>query len=125
MDTRSCIAYKGKKFTVEWYFNSQGKSPSYDFFESTSLSQRAKLYALIIRLADSGILFDKTKFIYEGDGIFAFKPQPDRYLTFFTDEQKIIITNGFTKKTDKLPKKEKTLTLKYRDDYFNRKNGGK
>ena len=59
------------------------------------------------------------------DGIYAFKPQPDRYLSFFTDEKKIIVTNGFRKKTDKLPKNEKDLALKYRQDYFEKKNGGK
>ena len=77
------------------------------------------------RMGDFGKIFDKTKFIYEGDGIYAFKPQPDRYLSFFTDNQKIIVTNGFTKKTDKLPKNEKDLALKYRQDYLDRKKGGK
>jgi len=37
---------------------------------------------------------------------------------------KIIVTNGFTKKTDKLPVNEKELAMKYRKDYFKRQNGG-
>ena len=67
MDNKSCLIYEGEKFTLEWY--------------------------------------------YDTNGIYAFKPQPDRYLSFFTDEKKIIVTNGFRKKTEKLPKNEKTWPL--------------
>ena len=68
---------------------------------------------------------DTTKFRNEGDGIYAFKPQPDRYLSFFTNGRKIIITNGYIKKTDKLPKNEKKLALDCMKEYIDRKNGGK
>jgi phage-related protein len=76
-------------------------------------------------MGDLGKIYDITKFRNEGDGIYAFKPQPDRYLSFFTDNKKIIVTNGFKKKTKKLPKNEKELAMKYRQDYFERKTGGK
>ena len=33
-------------------------------------------------------------------------------------------TNGFIKKTDKLPDNEKKIAIKYKKDYFERKNGG-
>ena len=45
-------------------------------------------------MGDLGKILDITKFRNEGDGIYAFKPQPDRYLSFFTDNKKIIVTNG-------------------------------
>ena len=80
---------------------------------------------MVKRIGDSGNIYDITKFRNEGDGIYAFKPQPDRYLSFFTDGRKIIVTNGFRKRTDSLPKNEKELALKYRKDYFDRKTGGK
>ena len=38
---------------------------------------------------------------------------------------KIIVTDGFRKKTEKLPKNEKELAMKYRQDYLERKTGGK
>ena len=41
-----------------------------------------------------------------------------------TDEKKIIVTNGFRKTTEKLPKNEKDLSEKFRQDYFERRNGG-
>jgi phage-related protein len=43
----------------------------------------------------------------------------------YHDDKKIIVTNGFVKKTDKLPKNEKDLAIKYRHDYFERKTGGR
>jgi hypothetical protein len=35
-------------------------------------------------MGDFGKIYDITKFRNEGDGIYAFKPQSDRYLSFFT-----------------------------------------
>ena len=63
-------------------------------------------------MGDQGKIFDETKFRNEGDKIYAFKPQPDRYLCFFFRGKKIIITNAFMKKTPKLPRGEKELALK-------------
>ena len=84
-----------------------------------------KLFVLIKKMGDLGKIYDKTKFRNEGDGIYAFKPQPDRYLSFFSVGKKIIVTNGFKKKTEKLPKNEKELAIKFRQDYLERNPGGK
>jgi len=125
MDDKDCIIYKGEKFTLEWYFNKSGKSPAQEFFYKTNEDLQDKFFILVKRIAEYGKIFDKTKFRYEGDGIYAFKPQPDRFLSFFTDDKKIIVTNGFRKKTDKLPQNEKRLAIDFRQDYFDRKAGGK
>lgn len=53
-----------------------------------------------------------------------FKPSPDRFLCFFVKGSKIIVTNAFEKKTDKLPPKEKSKALNYRFDYIERVKGG-
>ena len=50
--------------------------------------------------------------------IYAFKPQPDRYLCFFKTGKKIIVTNAFRKKGDKLPAQEKALAIKNMDKYY-------
>jgi hypothetical protein len=39
-------------------------------------------------MGDFGKIYDKTKFTYEGDKIYAFKPQPDRYLLFLPKARK-------------------------------------
>jgi len=125
VDEKSCVIYIGKQFTLEWYYDKNGKSAAYDYFVETTREQRRKFFVLAMKMGDFGKIYDITKFRNEGDGIYAFKPQPDRYLSFFTDGKKIIVTNGFVKKGDKLPKKEKDLAIKYRQDYMERKNGGK
>ena len=121
MDEKSCVIYIGKKFTIEWYYDKNGKSVAYDFFEESTKELQDKFLILIKKMGDLGKINDITKFRNEGDGIYAFKPQPDRYLSFFTDGKKIVVTNGFVKKTEKLPKNEKKLAMKYRQDYLERK----
>ena len=125
MDEKSCTIYKGEKFTLEWYYDGSGKSIAKDFYQETSTELQKKFLVLAKRMGDFGKIFDKTKFRYEEDGIYAFKPQPDRYLSFFTIGKKIIVTNGFKKETEKLPKNEKDFALRCRQDYIDRKSGGK
>jgi phage-related protein len=125
MDTKSCVIYSGEKFTLEWYYDKNGKSAVYEYFCKSTEELQDKFFVLVKKMGDIGKIFDITKFRNEGDGIYAFKPQPDRYLSFFTDNKKIIVTNGFKKKTEKLPKNEKKLAMKYRQDYLERKTGGK
>lgn len=69
-------------------------------------------------MGDFGKIIDVTKFRNENDGIYAFKPQPDRYLCFFIKGKKIIVTNAFRKTCKKLPKKEKDTAIKCRNDYL-------
>ena len=125
MENESNIIYEGPIFTIEWYYDKNGRSIAKEFYIKEIEELQKKFLVLVKRMGDFGKIFDKTKFRYEDDGIYAFKPQPDRYLSFFTDEKKIIITNGFRKKTDKLPKNEKALSIKYKQEYFERKDGGK
>ena len=125
MDNKSCLIYKGEKYILEWYYDKNGKSVANEYYLKTSEDLQRKFLVLSKKMGDFGKIFDITKFRNEGDGIYAFKPQPDRYLSFFTVGKKIIVTNGFRKKTDKLPKNEKDIAMKYRQDYLERKDGGK
>lgn len=111
------VAFEGKKFTIEWYFDSKGKSISLNYLESLDEGEQVKLFELMKFIGDIGIIKNKTKFRSEGDKIYAFKPQPHRFLCFFFEGQKIIVTNGFHKKSDKLPKNEKDRALKFKNDY--------
>jgi len=123
MDDKSCLIYSGSKFTIEWYYDKNGKSIANEYYQNASEDLQNKFLILVKKMGDFGKIYDITKFRNEGDGIYAFKPQPDRYLSFFTDGMKIIVTNGFRKNTDKLPKNEKELAIKFRQDYLDRKEG--
>ncbi len=83
-----------------------------------------KVFYLFKRLGDFGKISDKTKFRNEGDQIFAFKPKIYRFLSFFVKGKKIIVTNAFQKKSNKLPKDEKRKALECRKDYLKRVKEG-
>jgi len=72
---------------------------------------------LFKRIGDFGKISDITKFRNEGEKIFAFKPQPERFLSFFYAGKKIVVTNGFRKKAQKLPQKEKILAVNRMKNY--------
>ncbi|MDR0515673.1 MAG: type II toxin-antitoxin system RelE/ParE family toxin [Fibromonadaceae bacterium] len=118
------IAYLGEAFTIEWYFDSVGNSDALNYFNEQSDIQKRKLLMLFKRMGDFGKISDIAKFRNEGEQIFAFKPQPDRYLSFFHSGKKIIVTNAFAKKSDKLPKSEKDKSLARKLDYEQRTKGG-
>jgi phage-related protein len=114
------IAYKGNEYTIEWYYDIKGRALALEFFKKQPKEKQRKVLNLFRLMGDQGKIFDETKFRNEGDKIYAFKPQPDRYLCFFFRGKKIIITNAFTKKTQKLPQGEKELALKAYQSYEKR-----
>jgi len=124
MKGRELIAYDGAAFQIEWYFTKSGEMPALDYYSELDKSQRMGLLKLLKRMGDDGKISDTTKFNNEGDKIFAFKPQPQRFLCFFVKGKKIIITNAFCKKQQKLPKNEKDRALACKKDYEIRVNGG-
>ncbi len=76
-------------------------------------------------MANKGEIRNIQKFRHEGDGIYAFKSPPDKFLCFFFEGSKIIVTNAFQKKSDKLSPNDKKKALRYKDDYSRRVNAGK
>ena len=71
-------------------------------------------------MGEMGKILDITKFRNEGDKIYAIKASQDRFLCFFFDGTKIIITNAFKKKSNKMPKTEKEKALKAKKSYEQR-----
>ena len=121
---REFLAYSGKKFTIEWYYSQNGESQPLDFFDALPAIYQQKLFYLIKRIGDFGYISDKTKFRYEGNGIYVFKPQPYRFFSFFYENGKINITNAIVKKTQKLRKQEKDYAISARADYITRTKEG-
>lgn len=121
---KKIIAYEGKEYTIEWYFNDKEKSEAFAYFESLSDDRQKKLARLLLLLGDSGKIFNQEKFRYEGDQIYVFKPSPDRFFCFFFDGSKVIITNAYEKKSAKMPVKEKEKALKAKENYIKRVKGG-
>jgi phage-related protein/DNA-binding Xre family transcriptional regulator len=118
------IAYEGSELTIEWYFDSKGYSQALEYFSKQTKDKQRKILNLFRLMGDQGKIFDQTKFMNENDGIYAFKPQPDRYLWFFFRNKRIIVTNAFMKKTQKLPQGEKRQALKAYQSYEERVKRG-
>lgn len=118
------LAYKGRCFTIEWYFDDDGKSLVLEYFKSLSTAEKNKLLYLFQTMGEFGKIRNQQKFNYEGDQIYAFKPMPHRFLSFFFTGSKIIVTNAFEKKQQKLPPREKERALRCRQDYENRVKKG-
>lgn len=118
--TKEYIAYVGEIFSVEWYYDARGKSQAYEYYQSLSELEKIDTLRLLKMIGTIGKIRNTTKFNYEGDQIYAFKPQAERFLCFFFSGKKLIITNAFRKKQQKLPKAEKDKALKYKNDYINR-----
>ncbi len=117
-------AYEGEKYTIEWYYSENGESQPLQFFEGLPAVEQQKLFHIVKRLGDFGFVSDKTKFRNEGDEVYAMKPQPNRFLSFFYEGNKIIITNAFTKKAQKLRKQDKDRAINARADYIKRVKEG-
>jgi len=122
--TKKLVAYKGSKFTIEWYFSNRGKSDALKYFEKLSPSRKKKFFYLLDALSNLGKIFNKEKFRHEGDQIYAIKASPDRFLCFFFEGSKIIITNAYEKKSAKMPKREKEKALNAKKDYKKRYSEG-
>ena len=124
MGEKEFVAYQGEYYTIEWYFDPKGLCQSLEYYAAMSNSQKRKLLMLFKRMGDFGKITDQTKYRNESDGIYAFKPQPDRFLSFFTSDKKIIVTEGFVKKSNKLPRNIKDRSLRIKNEYLERVKEG-
>ena len=111
------------EFTVAFYKKSDGSQPALEFINSLDAKMKAKVLRTIqlLQLFGSELREPYSKPL--GDGIFELRAQVgnniSRVLYFFIVDRRIILTNGFVKKTQKTPEPEIALAKKYRNNYLN------
>ena len=114
-----------KLFEVEYYEKSDGTYPAEEFILSQDIKMQTKLFRLLELLELKGNELREPYSKSLSDGIFEIRAiqgnNITRVLYFFVVDKKIILTNGFVKKTQKTPDSEITLAKKYRADYELRK----
>ena len=118
------LAYKGKRYSIEWYFNIRGKSQAFDCFQELSMDRQKKIFYLFQLMGDFGLIKNIEKFRHEGEQIYVFKADIDRFFCFFFSGMRVVITNAYEKKRDRLPQEEKRKALEARMDYIERFNRG-
>lgn len=111
-------------YNIEFYETIDGKKPVEEFMDSLDDKMASKLIGLMDILEERGTELRKPYSKYLEDGIFELRCQQGsnitRVLYFFYIDKRIIITNGFIKKKQKMPKKELKLAKKRRADWLDR-----
>ena len=111
-------------FDVEYYDLPSGVKPVEQFIDSLNLKMRAKTLGNIEILAEFGHALREPYSKAMGNGLFElrikFASDITRIFYFFVIDNKIILTNGFVKKTRKTPSGEIALAMKYKAEYEGR-----
>ena len=119
--------YKGDcmvDFKLIAYEKENGEVPVEEFLDSVNPKMRAKIYGLMGILQEKGNMLREPYSKHLEDGIFElrckFGSDITRVLYFFYYEGRIILTNGFTKKTQKTPQREIKIAKESRIDFIER-----
>lgn len=116
-------------FEIIFYETDNGQYPVKTFLKSI---KDKKLYAKILRdinlLRQSGNLLRAPTSSSLTDGLFELRTIQSnniaRIIYFFIVGNRIILTNGFIKKTQKTPRSEIEKALAYKKDYLKKSFGG-
>ena len=115
---------KWNMFEVIFYEKENGDCPVQDFLSGLDIKMQAKMIGLLEILEDKGNMLREPYSKHLDDGIFEIRCKVGNNITrvmyFFYYEGKIILTNGFVKKTQKTPKKEIELAKERRRDFVER-----
>ena len=119
--------YKGEymaDFEVIFYEKENGDCPVEEFIDSLDVKMRAKMIGLLELLEEKGNQLREPYSKPIDDGIFEIRCKVGnnitRVLYFFYYEGKIILTNGFIKKTQKTSPEEIKLAKERRADFKER-----
>lgn len=109
-------------FRVEFYETRTGERPAEQFLDSLDIKMRNKMVMTLKVLQEKGNLLREpySKALY--DGIYEVRAVSGsnitRVLYFFYYGGRIILTNGFVKKTQKTPRREIDRAVVYRADFM-------
>lgn len=113
------------QFEVDFFKKADGSCPVMEFLDSLDVKMRAKIARLILLLENNGNGLREPYSKALGEGIYELRAiqgnNITRVLYFFISGNKIILTNGFIKKTQRTPQAELDIAKRYRIEYLNRK----
>jgi len=111
-------------FEVYYYQLPNGDKPVKQFIDSLDYNMRAKALGSIEILSKFGNKLREPYSKSMGKGLYElrirFAGDIARIFYFFIVNNRIILTNGFTKKTQKTPQNDLSLARKYKADYEKR-----
>ncbi len=114
-------------YAVEYFERPDGSRPAEEFILEQDFKMQAKLFMALEFLEERGPMLREPFSKPLGEGIFEIRAKQgsdiSRVLYFFVVGKKVILTNGFVKKTQKTPSREIEKAKKYRAEYLNRMEG--
>lgn len=109
---------------ILFYAKENGVQPAKEFIENCNPKMKAKILKTLKLLQENGNALGEPYSKHLRGGIFELRVNlgnnVSRILYFFFCNGKIILTNGFVKKTQRTPNKEIKLADTYRKDYIER-----
>ncbi len=112
------------QFTVEFFEKDNGECPVEEFLNSLDVKMKARVYKFIDLLEQKGNELRLPYSEHLSDGIYELRAKVgsdiSRVLYFFFVGRRIIMTNGFVKKTQKTPASELALAKRYRQQFLSR-----
>ena len=113
-----------QEFEAVFYAKADGTEPAKDFLDSLDAKMWAKMSRTIAMLCANGIALREPYSKPLSDGIFELRAQVgsdiSRVLYFFFIGRRVVLTNGFIKKTQKTPPSEIERAKRYRAEYLSR-----
>lgn len=112
------------KYTIIMYEDRKGNCEVKDFILKCDSKMKAKILAYMDILEEKGPQTREPVSEHLDDGIFELRCKVSsnitRILYFFVEGKRIVMTNGFVKKTRKTPRSEIELAKKRRKDFLER-----
>jgi len=113
-----------RNFEIIIYSKPDGTKPVVEFLNALPLKMHVKAVKEIELLGEYGNELREPYTKCLGDGVFELRIKAgndiSRILYFFYDGRRIVLTNGFIKKTWKTPKMEIKRAKNYRKEYMTR-----
>lgn len=113
-------------FDIDFYRLPDGTAPVEEFLDTLTVKMRNKALDSLLILEEFGNSLREPYSKYMGNGLFElrikFSSDISRIFYFFYADNKIILTNGFIKKTQKTPRSQLKLARQYKADYEHQSN---
>ncbi len=114
------------EFEIVFYEKENGNCPVKEILDSLDMKMKAKMVALLELLEEKGNRLGEPYSKMLEDGIFELRCRIGnnsiRMIYFFYFAGKIVLTNGFVKKTNKTPRTEIKIAKRRKSDYIERMN---
>ena len=110
---------------IEFYRTATGRIPTEEFLDTLSDKAVQKIIAVVELVGTERIVPAKFFKKLVGTDLYEFRIRWQsniyRLFCFFDRNDKVVITNGFVKKTQKTPQREIDKAQRYRRDYMARR----